>query len=114
MDNTRRLDIMKYFNVRYECLDARDDYAAQMKKGDNVGIFSNWDIYDNLDSDLVNYNSFEGDDFTCDVNMVNVDDIGPKTEKRNRDMSHVEQIMQDAGWFEKSPNGPADVGDHGA
>jgi hypothetical protein len=24
--------IMKYFNVRYECLDARDDYAAQMKK----------------------------------------------------------------------------------
>ena len=24
---------------------------------------------------------------------------------------HVEQIMQDAGWFEKSLNGPADVGD---
>ena len=23
--NTRQLDIMKYFNVRYECLDARDD-----------------------------------------------------------------------------------------
>src|SRR5882762_5085314 len=111
MFNTRQLDIMKYFNVRYECLDARDDYAAQMKKGDNVGISSNWDIYDNLDSDLVNYNSFEGDDFTCDVNMVNVDDIGPKTEKRNRDMLHVEQIMQDAGWFDKSPNGPADVGD---
>ena len=111
MFNTRQLDIMKYFNVRYECLDARDDYAAQMKKGDNVGIFSNWDIYNNLDSDLVNHNSFEGDDFTCDINMVNVDDIGPKTEKQNRDMLHVEQIMKDAGWFDKSPNGPADVGD---
>src|SRR5882762_9268200 len=111
MFNTRQLDIMKYFNVRYECLDARDDYAAQMKKGDNVGIFSNWDIYNNLDSDLVNHNSFEGGDFTCDINMVNVDDIGTKTEKRNRDMLHVEQIMKDTAWFDKSPNGPADVGD---
>ena len=26
-------------------------------------------------------------------------------------MSHVEQIMWDAGWFDKSPNGPAQVGD---
>ena len=34
--NTGQLDIV---NVRYECLDARDDYAAQMKKGDNIGIF---------------------------------------------------------------------------
>ena len=74
-------------------MDARDDYGAQMKKGDNVGIFSNWDIYNNLDSDLVDYNSFEGDDFTCDINMANVDDIGPKIEKQNRDMLHVEQIM---------------------
>ena len=36
---------------------------------------------------------------------------GPKTEKQNRDMLHVEQIMWNAGWFDKSPNGPADVGD---
>jgi len=26
-------------------------------------------------------------------------------------MLHVEQTMQDAGWFDKSPNGLADVGD---
>ena len=30
--NTRQLEIMNYFNVWYECLDARDDYAVQMKK----------------------------------------------------------------------------------
>jgi len=30
--STMQLEKMKYFNVRYECLDARDDYAAQMKK----------------------------------------------------------------------------------
>ena len=89
MFNTRQLDIMKYFNVCYECLDARDDYAAQMKKGENVGIFSNWDIYDNLNSDLLDHNSYEGDDFACDINIIDQDNIGPRTEKRNRDMIHM-------------------------
>ncbi|KIM92271.1 hypothetical protein PILCRDRAFT_56974, partial [Piloderma croceum F 1598] len=98
--NTRQLEIMKYFNVQYECLDARDDYAAQMKKSENVGIFSNWDVYDNLNSDILDHTSIEGDDFVCDINLVNENNIGPKTEKRNRDMLHVEQIMQDAGWFD--------------
>ena len=32
MFNTRQLEVMKYFNVRYESLDARDDYPAQIKK----------------------------------------------------------------------------------
>jgi hypothetical protein len=109
--NTRQLEKMKYFNVWYECLDARDDYAAQMRKGENVGIFSNWDVYDSLNSDILDYNSFEGDDFVCDINLVNENNIGPKTEKQNRDMLHIEQIMQEAGWFNESPNGPAEVGD---
>jgi hypothetical protein len=108
--NTRHLEIMKYFNVRYECLDARDDYAAQMKKDENIGIFSNWHVYDNFDSDIIDYNSFEGDNFAFDIDNINHDITGPKTEKRNRDMLHVEQIMQDAGWFDKSPNGQPDVG----
>jgi hypothetical protein len=109
--NTRQLEIMKYFNVRYECLDARDDYAAQIKKGGNIGIFSNWDVYDNLDSDIIDYNSFEGDNFAFDIDNINHDITGAKTEKRNKDMLHIEQIMLDAGWFDRSPNGLADVGD---
>ena len=31
---SRQLEIMKYFNIRYECNDARDDYSTQLKKGD--------------------------------------------------------------------------------
>ena len=81
MFNARQLEIMKYFNVRYECLDARDDYAAQMKKGDNVGIFSNWDVYDSLNSDILDHDSFGGDNFACDIDNVIQDNIGPKTEK---------------------------------
>src|ERR1700676_5209955 len=77
----RQLEIMKYFNVQYECLDARYDYAAQMKKGENIGIFSNWDVYNILAPDIVDDNSYEGDDFAFDIDNVNQDNIGPKTEK---------------------------------
>ena len=64
-----------------------------------------------MNSDLDDHTFFEGDDFACDTDIVNEDNFGPKTEKRNRDLLHVEQIMQDAGWYDISPNGPADVSD---
>ena len=32
----RQMEIMKYFNVRYECLDARDDYSAKKDKSDDI------------------------------------------------------------------------------
>jgi hypothetical protein len=101
--NIKQLEIIRYFNVRYECLDARDDYAAEMKKGENVGIFFDWDIYDSLNSNIYDHDSLEGDDFAYDVNNVIHDNIGPKTAKHNRDMFHVEQTMWDAEWFDKSP-----------
>ncbi|KAI0337026.1 hypothetical protein BDW22DRAFT_1340633, partial [Trametopsis cervina] len=37
---SRQTDIMNYFNLRYECNDARDDYAAQ-RKG-KTSTYENW------------------------------------------------------------------------
>jgi hypothetical protein len=34
--SARQLEVMKNMNIRYECLDARDDFHAQMKKGSKV------------------------------------------------------------------------------
>jgi hypothetical protein len=108
----RQQEIMKYFNVRYECLDARDDYAAQLKKGENIGIFANWDIYDNFEPHDINHTVLDGDNFGCDENIIDDDDtIGPITNKRNRDMAKVEEIMHVSGWFDESPDGPPDFGD---
>jgi hypothetical protein len=110
--NLRQSEIMKYFNVRYECLDARDDFAAQMKKGENIGIFSNWDVYENLQTDMSPQSLQEGDAFDCSEDPINDDNIiGPTTNKRNKDMAKVEEIMHTAGWFDDSPDGPAEVGD---
>jgi hypothetical protein len=35
--------LMQNFNIRYECLDARDDYRAQMKKGVDPLFVGNWE-----------------------------------------------------------------------
>jgi len=52
-----------------------------MKKGENIGISSNWDVYEDLYSDVIDHNSHEGDDFLFDIDNIDHDNIGPKTEK---------------------------------
>ena len=109
---TRQSEIMKYFNVHYECFNARDNYTAQMKKGEYVGIFSNWDVYDNLNDSFHNQNRGEGDDFECNMDVMDNDNIiRPKTEKWNKDMLQVESLLHTAGCFNESPDGLVDFGD---
>lgn len=75
----------------------------------HLEILRRFQIYDQVNYEPKDENLFEGDNFTCNIDIDDI--IGPKTEKHNRDMLHVEKIMQNAGWFDKSPDGPADVGD---
>jgi len=37
------VNYMNNFNIRYECMDARDDYCAQMKHGVSDQIMGSWD-----------------------------------------------------------------------
>jgi hypothetical protein len=37
----RQLELIKNFNIKYECLDARDDYRTQLKK--QAEILSTWE-----------------------------------------------------------------------
>jgi hypothetical protein len=48
--NDFQKQLMNNFNIRYECLDARDDYRAQMKKG-SAPFAASWEVpEDNTDS----------------------------------------------------------------
>jgi hypothetical protein len=83
-----------------------------MKKGENIGIFANWDIYDNFEPDSMDYISIDGDDFDTGENITDENNtIGPITSKQSRDMAKVEEIMHTSGWFDKSPDGLPEVGD---
>jgi hypothetical protein len=112
--NPRHSEVMKYFNLRYECLDARDDYAAQMKKNNSINLFHNWEQYNDLEIpiDVTEKIKHDGENFECEFDAIDDDNIvGPKTQKRNNDMMKVEKMMHAAGWFDESPNGPANMGD---
>jgi len=64
----RQMEVMNYFNLRYECLDARDDFSAQLKKGKMLdqGIcpkFMTLDMVADLDDDnLQDTDAFDYDD----------------------------------------------------
>jgi len=86
---------MRNFNVRYECLDARDDYRAQMKSG--YPIIGSWDdgnggeIHDELHG--VSQSHIELDDIPFDPLSS-----GRIHKRRLQDMDYVERLMTRLGW----------------
>ena len=66
--STRHLELMKNMNIRYECLDARDDFHSQMKKG--CSVMPSWAesdsrIFDDLDQIAI-------DDAACQLQQTNI------------------------------------------
>jgi len=66
---------MKFFNIRYECNDARDDYSNLLKQNNTTdGVFPHWfkaDDKDNFDDDnyddsgdFIVHEEYEADQYT--------------------------------------------------
>jgi hypothetical protein len=54
---------MKNFNLQYECNDARDDFSAQLKKGNSSGgVFNQWMSSEDI-ADLDGYEFHDGANF---------------------------------------------------
>ncbi|KAF9460479.1 hypothetical protein BDZ94DRAFT_1377103 [Collybia nuda] len=104
---------MKNFNIRYECNDARDDYAVQMKRGDiPSGVFPEWmnsDVLNELGDDDTDY--FEGANFGCsdphdeEENPNKYTDMGKYGISRYEEMEAIRIGVKEAGWLDPSPNG---------
>jgi hypothetical protein len=92
------LVIMKNLNIRYECLDARDDYRAQLKKGSSQAFLGSW--------------TAEKEDIDCEDSnlgpaMVEFDDLpeepanmGPKHCKRLKETEAINSLLLSMGWTE--------------
>ena len=114
----RQRQILDYFNVRYECLDARDDYSAKKDKGEG-DISYQWatsemiHALDDLhDSEL----ALVGAEF--DINeeydgseedVLNI--LGKRGRTRRNEMLMAERTLRLAGWLDECEGGPPDVGD---
>ena len=89
---------MRNFNVKYECLDARDDYRAQMMK-DADSIVGSWvkerDAEMEDEFHITGMNEIQLDDLPSDPL-----DLGPNQRKRAKEMDAVGRMMADLGWTE--------------
>jgi hypothetical protein len=112
----RQIEVMKYFNVRYECLDARDDYAAKKDK-EGGGMCYQWatpDLLVGLDS-LDDGEILTGGDFDPGKEPEGFDEddlmiLGRRGMNRRNEMLAAERTMRLAGWLDECVDGLPDVG----
>ena len=97
----RQVEIMKFMNIRYECNDARDDYAAIRKK---MGTDPSPGYYGS-DMDIENQESIDRD-----IQEANVDPYqllfeemilneSRKTARHQREMIEIEKLLMLTGWL---------------
>ena len=99
----KQLNLMNNFNLRYECLDARDDYSAQMKnneKEDNQF----WDSSDNNQIEEQEYTGWRDDDEELDDDIY-LNGSCRQNDAKENEMRLVEQVVAGAGWLDSSPDG---------
>ncbi|KAH7918709.1 hypothetical protein BV22DRAFT_996853, partial [Leucogyrophana mollusca] len=98
--------VMKNINVKYECLDARDDYSAQRRQEGKGGDHElpAWYPFDAGDG----LPHLDDDDMELDCAYPSLDEdrvletnvLGRLTAKWNYDKSVVERILQCSGWLD--------------
>lgn len=112
----RQLELMKYFAVRYECLDARDDYSAKRDKENEDNISYQWatpDMMTFLDDSHLR-DTIEGAEMTFEDQQAEEDGLGVlgRQGKFLRDgMAAAERTMIMAGWLDGCVDGLPDVGE---
>ena len=104
---TCQSELMKFFNIHYECNDARDDYSKLLKqKNETGGVFCHWfnsddnvhfDNDDDDGADFTVHEEYEADQYTS---------IGKKGQQRLEQMAEIQKIVTSAGWLDQGPGGP--------
>ena len=116
----RQLDIMNNFNLRYECLDARDDFSTQFKQGGLVSDemcpkLMTVDMIEDMDNDSLN----NGNDFGDDHGALDDSDVeyspnqysalGVHGRLVKAQMDATENVVRNVGWLDDCPDGTIEI-----
>ena len=90
--------IMNNFNLRYECLDARDDFHGEMNRKSKMAAGANYPISD----DEYSSEEYSSEDDYVDRpgRKVKYSTLGPDTLKRVADQKEAANILSNAGWLD--------------
>ena len=106
----RQEQIMKNFNIRYECLDQRDDYLSELKKG--LGAAAVPGLIDD-DNEMNQAAVFDDETLAGDMalNDIDVDDQQSRRYKQQlKSVSVTKHIMTGLGWTKCESNTFKDLG----
>ena len=97
-------ELMKFFNLRYECLDVQDDFHAELRKGNNPHNYEDIDKYvlDTEDDD--NCDTFQSGDELDGYNHNRITvgmQVGKLQKAMLNKMESIENVMRVSGWFNK-------------
>jgi len=102
--------LMTYFNLRYECLDAQDDYSAKMKDSDKKDN----QFWENSEDNPLDqkYTGWKDDDEELNDDMYLTGSCR-QNDAKEEEMRHIEQIVAGAGWLDNSPDGVDNIDTEG-
>ena len=92
--------VMKNFNLCYECLDAHDDHRAALKKGTKKEVLPGWNTYELDDTDEWNGNTDDIDEEYENDPMFQ----GHYEKSRQAQMLQMMNIMVNIGWTKEIVN----------
>ena len=90
--------LIKNFNIRYECMDARDDYRAQLKKGAAPNIFSSWDSASAEGTEQPISDFLPDADQSLDETNEDVLVSGPLHKRKLRELETARAVFSLSGW----------------
>jgi hypothetical protein len=97
--------LIRNFNLHYECMDARDDYFAKLKKDEeDSGFFPSWaslEVLKDLEQNTFEYDDDNPLDIITEESMY----IEPSLKhiKKLEEMNQMENVVQNAGWLDDCP-----------
>ena len=103
--SVKQKDVMRNFNIQYECLDAQDDFHVQLNKGD-VSI-SSWEDPDmqmmqDMDDMATDANIQDGSNIEHPVPNFS-DEPGKQEKTQSHLMSKMRAMLQNLGWTDNIP-----------
>jgi hypothetical protein len=106
----RQKELMSFFNIKYECHDARDDFRLQrlaMEKGASLPSWCNqetiehFDTEDHMESILKHIDDGDGLDEVPEEYQI----ISKQTANKNRELAEMTDILKNSGWLDASVDG---------
>jgi hypothetical protein len=97
----RQLELLKNFNLKYECLDSRDDFHAQLRKG-LASFIPSWESTDGsiqVVNELDQQRATSEDLHSIDEIEIEISsDVGTAEAKRRRQVAEMDKILRRLRW----------------